>query len=273
MALVLYSAKLSRVPSASPDRGRFLEVIKRIILTGLSKEISAMKQTPTHMNRERELLQITSNERGFLTLCPAAVDRHFSFLEEIVAAELGEALNTTHWREGFIAVDKDCNHEITKCDQVFWLSAWAKAEAEKSPSLWQYTRSAVCRPGVSRSTSIQRLKMLVSQQRSEKSVQRSVSIQSIDSVVQDSPVGGEDLQARFEEVQPDQDSDDVSWPSCPFGGSDGEHHALEDGEPITAKGHDHGQVIDSSDESLIEIQDRMEIEGGMESVACMGIGH
>ena len=111
------------MPSASPDRGAAIKVIKRIILTGLSKEISAMKQTPTHMNRERELLQITSNERGFLTLCPAAVDRHFSFLEEIVAAELGEALNTTHWREGFVAVDKDCNHEITKCDQVCWLSA------------------------------------------------------------------------------------------------------------------------------------------------------
>ncbi len=160
MALVLAS------PVASPNRPRSERVqkVKRIILVGLGKEITAVRKTSTAENPARTILAVAKSRKGYLQLDPSIVDKYYNLLEECFITfmpDLPDQLNISIWRDGFIECDNDTKREITKCDQPMWLSTWGRGEAEKASAVWQYGKAAVTRKGISRSLSLIRLKMLV----------------------------------------------------------------------------------------------------------------
>ncbi len=210
-----------------------------IISVGLAKDIAELKKTPLEANRDRKVLDIARTPKGYLSMDPGVVDRYYSFVEECYLALLPEIdnidLNVSRWRDGFIAVDADAKHAITKCDLQLWLCTWGTGEAQKAAAVWQYVAAAVKRSGRSRSLSIQNLKLLVKTSSprnvsapSNETLARSASVEFVENTMDltnrddEHPVSspqplGAGLQALYDDIDDGDDGDDVdSWPSCPF---------------------------------------------------------
>ena len=118
-------------PSHSPSLRApdvLLNQLKRIITSGLCKEMSILKQQTREQNPERVLLNIGRNKRGFCAMDPQLVDSYFALAEQFVVDPIEDGVNVRHWQRALLELDADSNRKLTLCSQPMWLQVWAKGE-------------------------------------------------------------------------------------------------------------------------------------------------
>ena len=85
-------------------------------MVGLSKEIQELKRASLTENKERSLIEIPKNAKGYRQVDPLSVDTYYSLLEECFQAQFPETLNIHRWRKAFVSADEDSENKITLCN-------------------------------------------------------------------------------------------------------------------------------------------------------------